>query len=215
MIWIGVCTKSNSSKIRMKKFLKKWFSFFLKYETNESFHFWLPRDEILIRELNWKWWCSGTLNCCLNDMKSISSGWTRKKNGGCALKWAEKEGNKTTEETPRRQRRVVERRRRTRRFVRRVVFNWLVLFPARPSTLAKKAHRSVPELPDRLGGGCSSVRFFLCALLQRRMFLKSRKSCHHFHYSFFFNLSHANGWFHRTFNQIHHSKWVIPLSQGW
>ena len=111
-----------------------------------------------------------------------------KKNGGCALKWAEKEGNKTTEETPRRQRRVVERRRRTRRFVRRVVFNWLVLFPARPSTLAKKAHRSVPELPDRLGGGCSSVRFFLCALLQRRMFLKSRKSCHHFHYSFFFSI---------------------------
>ena len=189
-------------------FLKIWNKWIVSFLTSKRWNF----DTRAELKMMVQWYIE-----LLSEWYEIDFEWldAEKKNGGCALKWAEKEGNKTTEETPRRQRRVVERRRRTRRFVRRVVFNWLVLFPARPSTLAKKAHRSVPELPDRLGGGCSSVRFFLCALLQRRMFLKSRKSCHHFHYSFFFNLSHANGWFHRTFNQIHHSKWVIPLSQGW
>ena len=189
-------------------FFKIWNKWIISFLTSKRWNF----DTRAELKMMVQWYIE-----LLSEWYEIDFEWldAEKKNGGCALKWAEKEGNKTTEETPRRQRRVVERRRRTRRFVRRVVFNWLVLFPARPSTLAKKAHRSVPELPDRLGGGCSSVRFFLCALLQRRMFLKSRKSCHHFHYSFFFNLSHANGWFHRTFNQIHHSKWVIPLSQGW
>ena len=172
----------------MKKFLKKWFSFFLiwnkwiiSFLTSKRWNF----DTRAELKMMVQWYIE-----LLSEWYEIDFEWldAEKKNGGCALKWAEKEGNKTTEETPRRQRRVVERRRRTRRFVRRVVFNWLVLFPARPSTLAKKAHRSVPELPDRLGGGGSSVRFFLCALLQRRMFLKSRKSCHHFHYSFFFSI---------------------------
>ena len=138
-------------------FFKIWNKWIISFLTSKRWNF----DTRAELKMMVQWYIE-----LLSEWYEIDFEWldAEKKNGGCALKWAEKEGNKTTEETPRRQRRVVERRRRTRRFVRRVVFNWLVLFPARPSTLAKKAHRSVPELPDRLGGGggVPAFGFFMC-----------------------------------------------------